>query len=209
MEILELISDALQKGAEEQVGELTRNAIKEGLPPREILDAGLIGGMNLIGEQFRKHEVFLPDLLMAAKAMYAGLDELKPLLEKDGASSLPKVVIGTVHGDLHDIGKNLVGIMLRGAGFEVIDLGNDVSPQEFVTAARESGAQLIGMSALLTTTMPRMAEVIDSLKEAGIRDRVKVIVGGAPVTAEYAEKIGADVYGPNAASAVERLRAIL
>jgi 5-methyltetrahydrofolate--homocysteine methyltransferase len=162
-----------------------------------------------VGEKFRAHEIFLPEVLMAARAMYAGMDILKPLLAKEGVASRGKVVIGTVRGDLHDIGKNLVAIMLRGAGFEVIDLGNDVSPEKFVDAAKESGAELIGMSALLTTTMPVMKEVTSLLGERGLRGRIRTIVGGAPVSDEFAKQIGADAYAYDAASAVERVRALV
>ncbi len=209
MDILERISEQLRQGEEEQVAEQTRAAIDQGLPAREILDQGLIAGMNVIGERFRRHEIFLPDVLLAAKAMYAGLDLVKPLLERDGVSSGEKVVIGTVQGDLHDIGKNLVGIMLRGAGFDVIDLGNDVSPEQFVDAASESGARLIGMSALLTTTMPVMRKVTALLQERGLSESIRTIIGGAPVSKEYAEEIGADAYAYDAANAVQRVQGLV
>ena len=156
MTILKEISDCLQRGEGDKVGELTQKAINDKLPTKEILDDGLIAGMNVIGERFGRHEIFLPDVLLAAKAMYAGMDLLKPLLIKDGIETIGKVVIGTVKGDLHDIGKNLVGIMLKGAGFEVIDLGKDISAEQFVDAAQSENAMIFGMSALLTITMTVM-----------------------------------------------------
>lgn len=209
MEILKRIASELELGEEEKVAELTHAAIQEGLPAREILDEGLIAGMNVVGAKFRAHEIFLPEVLLAAKAMYAGLDELKPLLLKEKVPPRGKVVIGTVQGDLHDIGKNLVGIMLRGAGFEIIDLGKDVSPERFVEAAQESGATVIGMSALLTTTMPVMKEVVAMLKREGLGNRIRTVVGGAPVSAEYAREIGADAYAYDGANAVEQVQALL
>lgn len=207
MEILIQIAERLQKGDDEKVFELTRQAIDDGVPPGDILDSGLIAGMNIIGEQFKKHEIFLPDVLLAARAMYAGMDQLKPLLIEEGIPSMGRVAIGTVHGDLHDIGKNLVGIMLKGAGFEVVDLGNDVAPARFVDAAVEHGAPVIGLSALLTTTMPVMKEVVDLVKTRGLN--VRVIVGGAPVSEAFARDIGADAYGFDAANAVERVKALI
>ncbi len=162
--------------------------------------------MNVIGRLFRDHEIFLPDVLLAARAMYAGLDVLKPLLVSENVPTAGKVVIGTIQGDLHDIGKNLVGIMLRGAGFDVIDLGNDVAPEKFVETATRENAQVIGMSALLTTTMTGMQRVVELLDAKGQRGRIKTIIGGAPVTAEYAREIGADAFGFDAASAVERVK---
>ena len=209
MEILTEISENLIVGEDEPVGELTQRAIDEGLPPKQILDDGLIAGMNVIGQRFRDHEIYLPDVLLAAKAMYAGMDRLKPLLLKEGIPSRGKVVLGSVQGDLHDIGKNLVGIMLKGAGFEVIDLGNDVAPEKFLEAVREHDAAVIGLSALLTTTMPAMKTVIDRLAEEALAGKIKVIVGGAPVSADFAEQIGADAYGYDAANAVERVKTLV
>jgi 5-methyltetrahydrofolate--homocysteine methyltransferase len=165
--------------------------------------------MAVIGERFRAREFFLPDVLLAARAMYAGLDVLEPHLARGGVPSLGKVVIGTVRGDLHDIGKNLVGIMLKGAGFEVIDLGHDVAPERFVDTAAEIGAPVIGLSALLTTTMGRMRDVVALLRERGLDGRVRTIVGGAPVTADFAREIGADDYAYDAAHAVERVKALV
>lgn len=209
MDILDRISESLQRGDNGAVDELAREAIGLNLPVKDILDRGLIAGMNVIGEKFRLHEIYLPDVLLAARAMYAGLDQLKPLLVKEGIPTLGKVVIGTVQGDLHDIGKNLVGIMLRGAGFDVIDLGNDVPPQKFVETAQQEGAAVIGLSALLTTTMPMMKNVVDLLREQGLADKIRVIVGGAPVTKEFAKEIGSDAYGYDAGNAVELVKGLI
>ena len=209
MEILAAIAGHLQQGDDEKVGELTRQAIAGEIGPKEILDTGLIAGMAVVGERFKAHEIFLPDVLLAAKAMYAGLNELKPLMLKEGIPSIGTVVVGTVQGDLHDIGKNLVGIMLKGAGFEVIDLGNDVAPERFVEAAREENAAVIGMSALLTTTMPVMQAVVDLVREQELVGKVRTIVGGAPVSAEFAREIGADAYGFDAANAVETVKRLI
>jgi len=206
MELLNRIAASLQEGDDVRAAELTRQAVAEKIPARQILDEGLIAGMNVVGRLFRDHEIFLPDVLLAARAMYAGLDVLKPLLVSENVPTAGKVVIGTVQGDLHDIGKNLVGIMLRGAGFEVIDLGNDVAPEKFVETATRENAQVIGMSALLTTTMTGMQRVVELLGAKGQRGRIKTIIGGAPVTAEYAREIGADAFGFDAASAVERVK---
>jgi 5-methyltetrahydrofolate--homocysteine methyltransferase len=209
MEILGRIADALRQGDERQVGALTTEALAKGLAAGEILDRGLVAGMNVVGEEFRKREIFLPDVLLAARAMYAGLSVLKPHLASEGVPSRGKIVLGTVKGDLHDIGKNLVGILLKGAGFEVIDLGHDVAPEAFVEAAVREGAPLIGMSALLTTTMTRMRDVVALVEERGLRGKVRTIVGGAPVNADFAREIGADGYACDAADAVDRVRALL
>ncbi len=206
MEILDQISSTLQKGEDEEVAVLTKKAIDEKIPAQDILDNGLIAGMNVVGEQFRKHDIFLPEVLLAAKAMYAGMDLLKPLFIKEEVPMQGKVVIGTVHGDLHDLGKNLVGIMLKGAGFEVIDLGKDVPAEKFVEAAKAEDATVIGMSALLTTTMPVMKKVVDLLKENGLEDTVKTIIGGAPASNEFANEIGVDAYGFDAGKAVELVK---
>jgi 5-methyltetrahydrofolate--homocysteine methyltransferase len=205
MNILSDISECLQRG-DEQVSALVARALDERIEASRILDEGLIAGMKVVGDQFREREIFLPDVLLAARAMYAGLALIKPLLARDGVPTAGRVVIGSVQGDLHDIGKNLVGIMLAGAGFEVIDLGHDVPPRRFVDTAREQGASVIGLSALLTTTMPVMKDVVDLVRAEGLQDRVKVIVGGAPVSDAWARQIGADAYGYDAASAVERVR---
>ena len=208
MDLLGQLSEHLQSGDAESVATLTRQAVADGLPPKTILDDGLIAGMSVVGEKFREHELFLPDVLLAAKAMYAGLDILKPLMIKEAVPTIGKIVIGTVQGDLHDIGKNLVAIMLRGAGFEVIDLGNDVSPQQFVAAAEQEQADVIGMSALLTTTMPVMKTVVALAKERQLYGKVKIVVGGAPLSNDYAKEIGADAYcfdGMNAVECLKRL----
>lgn len=208
MELLKEISQNLIRGELENVMSLVRRAIEQGLSPKEILDEGLIAGMNVVGIQFKTHEIFLPDVLLAAKAMIAGMDLIKPLLIRDGVPAMGKVVIGTVQGDLHDIGKNLVGFMLRGAGFEVIDLGRDVPPAKFVETARKENAQVIGMSALLTTTMTVMKKVVDQVRAEGLDGKVKIIIGGAPISQWYAKEIGADDYGYDAANAVERVKAL-
>jgi 5-methyltetrahydrofolate--homocysteine methyltransferase len=209
MDLLKQLSEALQQGDHQRVAELTRQAIDQQAPAASILDDGLIAGMDVVGDRFRRHEIFLPEVLMAAKAMYSGLELLKPLLIKDGIPSQGKVVIGSVQGDLHDIGKNLVGIMLTGAGFEVIDLGSDVAPERFVETASAEGAPVIGMSALLTTTMSVMKKVVELARERGLSDRVKIIVGGASVSKQFAEEIGADSYGFDAANAVDRVKALI
>ena len=209
MEILIEIASSLREGDDERVSELTRRALDEGIPAGEILESGLIAGMNVVGDRFKRHEIFLPDVLLAAKAMYAGMDRLKPLLIAEGIPSLGRIAIGTVHGDLHDIGKNLVGIMLKGAGFDVVDLGRDVPVERFVAAVEEEEVRVIGMSALLTTTMPVMKEVIARLKERGLDGRVRTLVGGAPVTEEFAREIGADAYAYDAANAVDRVKGLI
>lgn len=206
MDLLKRISEHLIQGDDEQVAELTRAALEQNLSPRSILDEGLIGGMNVVGERFGAREIFLPDVLLAARAMYAGLDLVQPLLEGETLPTRGRVVIGTVQGDLHDIGKNLVGVMLRGAGYEVVDLGNDVAPETFVRKAKETKAGVIGMSTLLTTTMPVMGRVVQLLEESGLRGKIRTLVGGAPVTEDFASEIRADAYGFDAANAVVRTR---
>lgn len=198
---LDKISIALQKGDANKVAALVKQALEENIVPKEVLENGLIKGMGIIGDKFKKNEVYVPEVLIAARAMHSGMDVLRPKLVETGVKNIGKVVIGTVKGDLHDIGKNLVKMMLEGVGFEVIDLGADVSADNFVAAVREHQPDIIGMSALLTTTMINMAEVIKGLKVAGLRDKVKVMIGGAPITQDYAEQIGADSYAPDAASA--------
>ena len=196
------IADALIKGQAPAVKEMVQKAVDEGSGPEEILTKGLIAGMSVVGERFKKNEVYVPEVLIAARAMHAGMDVIKPLLAESGVEPKGIFAIGTVKGDLHDIGKNLVMMMMEGAGYNVIDLGVDVTPEKFVEAAK-GGAQVIGMSALLTTTMPSMKMTIDAITAAGIRDSVKIIVGGAPLTQAYADEIGADGYSPDAASAVD------
>ncbi len=203
MEILQQISESLQKGDHEKVAELTQTAIDGGLTADEILNQGLMSGMDVVGQKFGAHEIFLPELLLAARAMNAGIDLLKPLFLSGEMPTQGKVVIGTVKGDLHDIGKNLVGIMLKGAGFEVIDVGCDVAAEVFVDAAEKEGATVVGLSALLTTTMIGMKDVVELVKSRGLNDKIKVIVGGAPLSKEFASEIGADAYGYDAGNAVE------
>lgn len=209
METLKLIAAALDEGNDARVAELTGQAIEQKLPAKAILDDGLIAGMNVVGEKFRKHEIFLPNVLLAARAMRAGLDLLEPLLIEQDVPMAGKVVIGSVQGDQHDIGKNLVGVMLKGSGFEVIDLGSDVNPERFVDAAVESGAKVIGMSALLTTTMPVMKKVVDLVKERGLDGELKTIIGGAPVSAEFAREIGATAHAFDGVSAVQGVKGLL
>ena len=208
-DILTRIAASVERGEDDLAHGLVTEAVAQGRPPGEILDAGLVAGMNVVGEQFRQREIFLPDVLLAARAMYAGLDVLKPLLAREGVPRAGTVVIGTVRGDLHDIGKNLVGIMLRGAGFEVLDLGNDVAPERFVDEAVAGGASVIGMSALLTTTMSGMKDVVDLIRTRGLQGRLRTIVGGAPVSEAFANEIGADAYGYDATNAVERVRMLV
>ena len=203
MEILQQLSESLQRGDHEKVAELTKQAIDADLSATQILNDGLMSGMEIVGQRFGAHEIFLPELLIAARAMNAGIDLLKPLFLGGEMPTKGKVVIGTVKGDLHDIGKNLVGIMLKGAGFEVIDVGNDVTADVFVDVAEAEGASVVGLSALLTTTMTGMKDVVDLVKTRGLQDKVKVIVGGAPLSKAIADEIGADAYGYDASNAVE------
>ena len=207
--VLEAIQKDLYSGKLDGVKKGVKKALEEGLSAQEVLAKGLLAGMDKVGKDFKAGDLFIPEVLMCAKAMHAGLDILKPLLVGSGTELQGKVVIGTVAGDLHDIGKNLVRMMLEGAGFEIIDLGVSVSPEKFIEAVKANRAQLIGMSALLTTTMPAMKLTIEGLKKAGIRENVKVLVGGAPVTASFAESIGADAYAPDAASAVDVARELI
>ena len=209
MDLLADLADGVINGNDQRVAEVTKQIINQGTSPKTILDDGLIAGMNVVGERFRVHDIFLPDVLLAARAMYAGMDLLKPLLIEQGIPAIGKVVIGSVQGDLHDIGKNLVGIMLKGAGFEVVDLGNDVAPEKMVQTAQEQGATVIGMSALLTTTMPVMGKVVDLIQQEGLDAGIKTIVGGAPVNADFARDIGADAHGFDAASAVDRVKLLM
>lgn len=207
--VLEEIQKDLYSGKLDGVKKAVKKALGEKLSAQEVLEKGLLAGMDKVGKDFKAGDLFIPEVLMCAKAMHAGLDILKPLLVGSGMALHGKVVIGTVAGDLHDIGKNLVRMMLEGAGFEIIDLGVSVSPEKFIEAVRANGAKLMGMSALLTTTMPAMKLTIEGLKKAGIRENVKVLVGGAPVTASFAESIGADAYAPDAASAVDVARELI
>ena len=203
-ELLGKMAESLIVGNIDEVVNLTREALDGGAAPSDILDQGLLAGMDVVGQRFKAEEMFIPEVLRCAKCMHGAMEILRPLLVESGAEPIGTLVIGTVKGDLHDIGKNLVGMMFEGAGFEVVDLGIDKEPQVFVDAIKEHKAKLIGLSALLTTTMPKMGETINAIKEAGIRDQVKILVGGAPITAAFAEEIGADGYASNAASAVDK-----
>jgi len=206
---LQKIASNLYEGEDQEVAELVQEALDQGMTPDEILQVGLIAGMDEVGRDFKAGDLFVPEVLIAARAMHAGMDVLRPLLTETDAASAGKCVIGTVKGDLHDIGKNLVKMMLEGAGFEMIDLGADAGPEAFVEAVREHRPQVIGMSALLTTTMVQMKATIEALEEAGLRGEVKVMAGGAPVTDAFAQEIGADAYAPDAASAVEVARRLV
>jgi len=202
------IGEATKKGDQAAVGELTRRALEAGLPVERIIQEGFIPTMAVVGDDFGAGRIYIPEMLIAARAMQAGMEVLKPLLVGAKVKSLAKVVIGTVQGDLHDIGKNLVGMMLEGGGAEVIDLGVDVPPMKFVSAVAEHKAQIVALSALSTTTMPGIGQTIKALQEAGLRDSVKVIVGGAPVTEAFARQIGADGYGADAAAAVKLIKSL-
>jgi 5-methyltetrahydrofolate--homocysteine methyltransferase len=205
-DILQKIASELYNGEEETVADLVKSALAQGMEPGEVLHGGLIAGMDEVGRDFKAGDLFVPEVLIAARAMHAGMGVLRPLLAESDTPSAGKYLIGTVKGDLHDIGKNLVKMMLEGAGFETIDLGTDVGTDAFVEAVKEHEPKMVGMSALLTTTMVQMKATIEALEEAGLRDRVKIMVGGAPVTAAFAEEIGADAYAPDAASAVDAAR---
>jgi 5-methyltetrahydrofolate--homocysteine methyltransferase len=206
---LNQIAEKLYDGKNTEVAELTQKALDEGLTADEILNGGLVVGMDKVGMDFKNGDLFVPEVLIAARAMHAGMDILRPLLAESDVPSAGKVIVGTVAGDLHDIGKNLVAMMLEGGGFEVIDMGIDAAPQKFVEVVKAEQPDLVGMSTLLTTTMPSMQKTIDALVEAGVRDSVKVMIGGAPVTQGYADEIGADGYAPDAASAVDLARALM
>ena len=201
---LAAIAEALIKGDRDTVSTLVQAAADEGVSAEQILNEGLVAGMDVVGRKFKNNEFYVPEVLIAARAMNAGMEILEPSLAESGAKSAGIVVLGTVKGDLHDIGKNLVGMMLKGGGFQIIDAGIDVAPEKFVELAQENDADLIGLSALLTTTMTQMAAVIEAVKQAGLD--AKVMIGGAPITQEYADEIGADAYAPDAASAVDLAR---
>lgn len=203
------IADSLKAGNAKRVKELVQAALDEGVEPVDIVNNALIVGMGEIGVLFKNNEVYVPEVLIAARAMQAGLSILKPLLAEKDVKPIGKVVIGTVRGDLHDIGKNLVSMMLEGAGFEVIDLGIDVAPEKFLEAVKNTNADVVAMSALLTTTMPGMKDTIEAFKAAGLRDSVKIMVGGAPVTQSFADEIGADGYAPDAASAADLAKKLI
>jgi 5-methyltetrahydrofolate--homocysteine methyltransferase len=204
---LDALAKAVVDGDQDKAVELTKAALADGTPVKTILDEGLIGGMNTVAELWKNSEIYIPEVLIAARAMKSAMEILEPELVKAGVEPAGKCVMGTVQGDLHDIGKNLVVMMLKGAGFDVVDLGVDVSPDKFVEHAKTSGAQIVGMSSLLTTTMPSMEKTIAALKAGGVS--VKVIIGGAPVTAGYAQRIGADGFAPDAASAVDMVKGLV
>ncbi len=204
---LKALADAVIKGDQATAVSITKTALEEGTAPKTILDEGLIAGMDVVGVRFKKNEVYIPEVLIAARAMKMAMEVLEPELVKAGVEPVGKLLIGTVQGDLHDIGKNLVAMMLKGAGFEVIDLGVDVPPDKFVQEAKSRDVQLIGMSALLTTTMPGMEKTIKALQDAGVS--AKIMVGGAPVTENFAQKVGAQGYAPDAASAVDTAKSLV
>ena len=208
-ELLEKLSTIVLEGDVDAVPALVQQALDEGMGPFDILQNGLIIGMNEVGVRFKRGDMFVPEVLMSAESMHAGLDILRPLLTEGEGEMMGKIVLGTVKGDLHDIGKNLVGMMCEGAGFEVINLGFNVDPQKFVDAIKEHQPDIIGMSALLTTTMRAMGYTIKAIEEAGLRDQVKIMVGGAPVDAEFADRIGADGYGSNAVHGSEVAQQLL
>lgn len=209
MDVLEAIAENLRRGEASKVAELVQKSLDDGLSWDVILNKGLFAGMEVVGKLFREEEIYIPEVLMAAKAMDAGQKILEPLLlDAGGGKKMGKVVLGTVKGDVHNLGKNLVGVMLKGAGFEVIDIGENVPAEKFVDVAISEKAQLVGMSALLTVTMPYMRTTIEALERAGLK-QVKTIIGGACVTQEYADEIGADGYGDNAAAAVDKVRELL
>lgn len=203
------IVDALIRSDLARVVELVKNSLDEGIPAKDILNRGLIAGMDIVGEKMENQEMFIPEVLMAAKAMSESVAILKPLLADEGVSARGSVVIGTVKGDLHDIGKNLVAMMCESAGFEVHNVGVDIEPENFITAVKEKNADILMLSALLTTTMPMMTKTIESLKETGLRDSIKIMVGGAPVSQKFADEIGADGYAPDAGSAAKMAKSFL
>ena len=203
---LAALVESVIAGDAENVEKMTKQALDEGMTALEILNGGLVKAMDVVGEKFKNYEVYLPGLIVASRAMKAGLTILKPILADSGTRTSVKIAVGTVQGDTHDIGKNIVAAMLEGAGFDVTDLGYDVEPERFVSAIIDDGAQVVGMSALVTTNMLSMKETMDAIMEAGVRDRAKIIIGGAPVTQEYADRIGADAYAEDAAIAVDVVR---
>jgi len=209
MDKMKQISEAIVELKWDEIAALTNETLEAGVPALEIINQGLVTGMSAVGIKFRDGEVFLPELLLSAKTMKTALEILLPILRQQGTGFIGRVLIGTVSGDLHDIGRKIVASMLQGNGFEVIDLGIDVDPEKFVEAVRDSDAQILGLSALLTSTMPMMEATIKALEKAGLRQKVKVMVGGASVTQAYADRIGADGYGADAVAAVEKARALI
>jgi 5-methyltetrahydrofolate--homocysteine methyltransferase len=206
---LKEIYEGVINGKQDVVGEGVQAALDAGVKPSELLFDYLIPAMSEVGERFERNEFFVPEMLIAARAMKAGMVLIKPLLAESGVEPVGRIAIGTVKGDLHDIGKNLVKMMVEGAGFQTVDLGTDIDPADFVAAVKEHEPDLLGMSALLTTTMVNMKATIEALEEAGLRDSVKIMIGGAPVTKKFAEQIGADAYAPDAASAVDKARELV
>lgn len=209
MAILEDLAAEVIKGDAGVVKNLTEEALSQNISAEEVLNSGLVAGMNVIGEQFKSNEIFIPEVLVAARAMKAGMQIIRPLLAEANVEPLGKVIIGTVGGDLHDIGKNIVAMLLEGAGFEVLDLGADVTKEKFLEFAEKENPDVLGMSALLTTTMVFMKDMVQSLEESGLKDKIKVIVGGAPITQSYADEIRADGYAPDAASAVDLVKSVM
>jgi len=208
-QMLRGIKEALIKGDVVRIRELIQSCLHQGVNPQLVLEQGLIGGMDVIGERFKKDEIYLPEVMIAARAMNAGLEVLEPILSRGEVEFKGKIVLGTVRGDLHDVGKNLVSMIFRGAGFRVVDLGIDVSEERFVHTVEENRADILGLSALLTMTLPTMKTTIDTIEEAGLRQKVIIMVGGAPVTQRFADEIGANGYAPDAVTAVERARELM
>lgn len=209
MAILEDLAAVVIKGEADVVKNLTEEALSQNISAEEVLNSGLVSGMNVISKQFKNNEIFIPEVLVAARAMKAGMQIIRPLLAEANVEPLGKVIIGTVGGDLHDIGKNIVAMLLEGAGFEVVDLGADVTKEKFLEFAEKENPDVLGMSALLTTTMVFMKDMVQSLEESGLKDKIKVIVGGAPITQSYADEIRADGYAPDAASAVDLVKSVM
>lgn len=209
MELLQEIANCIINGKAPDTEQLVQKALDAGIPVRDVLNEGMIAGMDVVGQKFKNNEFYVPEVLIAARAMKTGMKLLKPRFAEAGVEPIAKLALGTVKGDLHDIGKNLVAMMLEGAGFEIIDLGVDVTSEKFAAAIKENNAQVIGMSALLTTTMLNMKSTIEALKNDGIRNSIKVIIGGAPVTQSYADEIGADGYAADAATAVTEVKRLL
>ena len=209
MDELKDLAEKVEKGKHLEAKEATRKALDGGIQPYDVLVNGLQAGLAVVGERFKRNECFIPEVLLAARAMHSGMDILRPLLAESGAKPIGKIVLGTVQDDLHDIGKNMVGMMLEGAGFHVVDMGVNVSVERFVEAVEREEAGILGLSALLSTTMPNLKTVIEKLEENGLRDKIKVLVGEAPVTEIYAMEIGADGFAPDAANAVDKAKELL
>jgi 5-methyltetrahydrofolate--homocysteine methyltransferase len=207
--ILEDLAVEVRKGDADTAKNLTEEALSQNISAEEVLNSGLVAGMNVIGEQFKNNEIFIPEVLVAARAMKAGMQIIRPLLAEANVKSLGKIIIGTVGGDLHDIGKNIVAMLLEGAGFEVVDMGADVTKEKFLEFAEKENPDVLGMSALLTTTMVFMKDMVIALEEAGLKDKMKIIIGGAPITQSYADEIRADGYAPDAASAVDLVKSVM